>query len=68
MVYRDVYFAGNIITNGNGNTDVYYTGNVYAYATNMKNFQSKFDRSKDLYIPCSDCAKQKYRFIKRYRK
>lgn len=65
MIYRDVYFAKNIITHGNGITDISYTGNMYAYASTMKDFIKKFDRSKDLYIPCNDCAKQKYRSIRK---
>ena len=64
-VYRDIYFSKNIITHGNGNVDIQYTGTMYSYASSMKNFITKFDRTKDLYIPCNDCAKQKYRTIKK---
>lgn len=68
MIYRDIYFAKNTITHGYGNTDILYTGCMYSYASTMKDFIKKFDKSKDLYIPCSDCAKKKFRSIKKMRK
>lgn len=63
--YRNIYFYGSSIKQGSGNVDVYYSGSIFNNAKFIKNFDQKFDNSKDLYIVCGDCASKKYRkFIK----
>lgn len=65
MIYRDIYFDKGIVTNMNGSEIVKYTGHVYTNARTMPSFLSKFDRSKDLYVICSSCARKKYKaFVK----
>ena len=65
MVYRNIYFKGSIMTKGKGSTDVYYSGHLFSNAKSIKDFASKYDKSQDLYIDCSDCASRNYRnFIK----
>lgn len=65
MMYRDIYFDKGIVTNMNGQDIVYYTGHIYSNARTMSGFLGKFDRSKDLYVICSSCAKRKYKaFVK----
>ncbi len=65
-IYRHIFFKNNIIQNGTGNTDVYYYGQMYSNCEQIKKFREVFDRLLDLYIPCNDCARTKYRhFIKK---
>lgn len=66
VTYRNVYFKKNIISNFSGNVIVYYTGNLYSNCDKIKDFASRFDRSKDLLVACNDCASRKYKkFIKK---
>lgn len=64
-IYRNIYFYGSAIKSGNGSLDVYYSGSIFNNAKYIKNFDQKFDETKDLYIVCGDCASKKYgKFIK----
>lgn len=61
MTYRNIFFKKKIIHSGNGTLDVFYTGHIYGNCDTLKDFRSMYDKSKDLYVPCTDCAANKYR-------
>lgn len=65
MIYRNVYFKHKGITKGKGNVDVLYSGCIFTNAKDIKDFDKRYDRGKDLFIDCTDCASHTYRnFIK----
>ena len=65
MVYRNVFFKKKIIQKGIGSEIVRFYGQLYVECDSLKNFRQMYDKSKDLYIPCTDCAANKYgSFIK----
>lgn len=55
-IYRNIYFNGSSMKSGNGNIDVYYSGHMYNNAKFIKDFETKYDPTKDLYIICNSCA------------
>lgn len=68
ITYRHIFFKKNIIQNGSGDVDVHYYGQMYSNCEQMKKFKEMYDQLLDLYIPCNDCARAKYRnFIKSQR-
>lgn len=63
--YRNIYFYGSSITQGNGHIDVFYSGFIFNNAKQIKNFSDTYDETKDLLIVCGSCAAKKYgKFIK----
>ena len=64
-IYRNIYFKKKIIKNFYGKVVIHYTGNLYPDCDKIKDFDKKFDRSRDLLITCNDCASRKYKkFVK----
>lgn len=60
-IYRNVYFYGNNkFSDGYGHIHVYYSGQVFTNAKNIKNFDKIFDTNQDLLIVCETCAKSRY--------
>ena len=65
MIYRNVFFKKKIIQKGIGSEIARFYGQLYGECDSLKNFRQMYDKSKDLYIPCTDCAANKYgSFIK----
>lgn len=63
--YRNIFFKKNIITSGTGTEIVRYYGHMYGNCEQIKNFRDMYDRLLDLYVPCNDCARNKYHsFVK----
>ncbi len=67
-IFRNIYFAKNILLNGNGDIEVLYYGNVYSNAKQIKDFDKLYDRNQDLIISCNDCASKKYKSFKKVKK
>lgn len=64
-IYRNIYFHNNIPV-CKGLEIIYYSGKLVPNASKSKSFLQEYDASKDLYIPCGDCASRKYsNFIKK---
>ena len=65
MTYRNIYFHTTSPMSATGTEIVKYTGNIFTNACNIKNIGILFDKNKDLYITCNECASKKYKaFIK----
>lgn len=64
-IYRNIYFLKNMFTKGSGSKDISYYGTLYSNAKSIKDFNKLYDKTQDLIISCTDCAKNKYgKFIK----
>lgn len=67
-IYRNIYFLKNIITQGKGDVNIQYYGNIYSNAKQIKDFEKIYDKKQDLIISCNDCALKKYGIFKKIKK
>ena len=67
-IYRNIYFLKNIITQGKGDVNIQYYGNIYSNAKQIKDFEKLYDKKQDLIISCNEKKIKKYGIFKKIKK